>query len=43
MITNILIRVIVLHLIVGFGFMVWKLSGKATTTDEEITKDHEIK
>ena len=43
MITNILIGIIVLHLIVGFGFMVWKLSGKPNTPDEEITKEHEIK
>jgi hypothetical protein len=35
MITNILIGVIVLHLIVGFGFIVWKLSGKPKTTDEK--------
>jgi hypothetical protein len=35
MITNILIGVIILHLIVGFGFMLWKLSGPAKEDDEE--------
>jgi hypothetical protein len=43
MITNILIGIIVLHLIVGFGFMVWKLNGKPITSEEEITKEDEIK
>lgn len=35
MITNILIGVIIIHLIVGFGFMLWKLSGPAKEDDEE--------
>jgi len=34
MIANILVGVIVLHLIVGFGFMVWKLGGKSNTSED---------
>jgi hypothetical protein len=31
--TNILIFIIILHLIVGFGFMLWKLNGPVNEDD----------
>lgn len=34
MITNILIGVIVIHLIAGFGFMLWKLNGPVKEEEE---------
>jgi len=33
--TNFLIFIIILHLIVGFGFMIWKLNGPVKEDDEE--------
>ncbi len=38
MITNILIIIIILHLIAGFGFLIWKLNG--TVKDDEEPKDN---
>ncbi len=32
--TNILIAIIILHLIVGFGFMLWKLNGPVNDEDD---------
>jgi hypothetical protein len=39
MITNILVGIIILHLVVGFGFMIWKLSGSPKTFDDENNPD----
>ena len=35
MVTKILIAVIILHLIAGFGFILWKLNGPAEEDDSE--------
>ncbi len=41
--TNILIGIIILHLILGFGFMLWKLNGPVQEDDDRSkppTKDN---
>jgi hypothetical protein len=42
--TNILITIILLHLIAGFGFMFWKLNGpvKEEEEEDELDKNNEI-
>lgn len=34
MITNILFTIIILHLIAGFGFLIWKLNGTVKNDEE---------
>lgn len=34
--TNVLIFIIILHLVVGFGFMIWKLNGPVKEDDDNI-------
>jgi hypothetical protein len=34
--TNILIIIIILHLVVGFGFMIWKLNGPVKEDEDDI-------
>jgi hypothetical protein len=34
MINNILITIIILHLIAGFGFMIWKLNGSVKEEED---------
>ena len=41
--TNILIIIILLHLIAGFGFMFWKLNGPVKEEEEDdLDKNNEI-
>ncbi|MBK9565962.1 MAG: hypothetical protein IPO37_12510 [Saprospiraceae bacterium] len=39
MITNILVGIIILHLIAGFGFILWKLNGPAKDDDDDDESD----
>jgi flagellar basal body-associated protein FliL len=40
--TNILIIIILLHLIAGFGFMFWKLNGPVKEEEEEEEEEDEL-
>jgi type IV secretory pathway TrbD component len=37
--TNILVIVIILHLIAGFGFVLWKVAGPVKKDDEKKEKE----